>query len=79
MDRRYSKMRHIQESNQRLEKRIVNEEVLENTLYNDIMGLIRNSNSSHRETIDVLKLIVDEMESSRRVRRDVESRFKRND
>ena len=79
MDRRYSKMRHIQESNQRLEKRIVNEDVLENTLYNDIMGLIRNSNSSHRETIDVLKLIVDEMESSRRVRRDVESRFKRND
>ena len=79
MDRRYSKIRHIQESNQRLEKRIVNEDVLENILYNDIMGLIRNSNSSHRETIDVLKLIVDEMESSRRVRRDVESRFKRND
>jgi len=79
VDRRYSKIRHIQESNQRLEKRIVNEDVLENTLYNDIMDLIRNSNSSHRETIDVLKLIVDEMESSRRVRRDVESRFKRND
>ena len=76
MDRRYSKIRHIQESNQRLEKRIVNEDVLENTLYNDIMGLIRNSNSSHRETIDVLKLIVDEMESSRRVRRGAESRFR---
>jgi hypothetical protein len=58
--------------------RIVSEQEFENTLYNDIMGLIRNSNSSHRETIDVLKLIVDEMESSKRVRRDVESRFKRN-
>jgi hypothetical protein len=58
--------------------RIVNEDMEENTLYSDIMGLIRNSNSSHRETIDVLKTIVDEMESSKRVRRDVESRFKRN-
>ena len=58
--------------------RIVSEQEFENTLYNDIMGLIRNSNSSHREIIDVLKLIVDEMESSKRVRRDVESRFKRN-
>jgi hypothetical protein len=56
--------------------RIVSEQEFENTLYSDIMGLIRNSNSSHRETIDVLKTIIDEMESSRRVRRDVESRFK---
>ena len=60
----------------RLVKRIVIEDMEENTLYSDIMGLIRNSNSSHEETIDVLNSIVDEMSSSRRLRRDVEKRFR---
>lgn len=60
----------------RLVKRIVSEDMEENTLYSDIMGLIRNSNSSHEETIDVLNSIVDEMSSSRRLRRDVEKRFR---
>jgi hypothetical protein len=59
-----------------LVKRIVSEDMFENTLYSDIMGIIHNSNSSHEETIDVLKSIVDEMESSRRVRRGAESRFR---
>jgi hypothetical protein len=61
-----------------LVKRIVNEDISENTLYSDIMGMIHNSNSSHRETIDVLKSIIDEMESSRRVRRVAQSRFNDN-
>jgi len=59
-------------------KRIVNEDVMENSLYNDIMDLIRNSNSSHGETIGVLNSIIDEMESSRRVRRGAEKRFRHN-
>lgn len=61
-----------------LVKRIVNEDISENTLYSDIMGMIHNSNSSHRETIDVLRSIIDEMESSRRVRRVAQSRFNDN-
>ena len=58
-----------------LVRRIVRENY-ENSLYSDIMGLITNSNSSHEETVDILKSIVDEMESSRRVRRGAESRFR---
>ena len=58
----------------RLVRRIVKENY-ENSLYSDIMGLITNSSSSHEETIDVLNSIVDEMSSSRRLRRDVEKRF----
>ena len=59
----------------RLVRRIVRENY-ENSLYSDIMGLIKNSNSSHEETISVLNSIVDEMSSSRRLRRDVEKRFR---
>lgn len=57
----------------------VNEELIEgyeNSLYSDIMELIHDSNSSHEETIDVLNSIVDEMSSSRRMRRNVERRFR---
>lgn len=62
----------------RLVKRIVNENMYDNTLYSDIMSVIRSSNSSHEETVDILKSIVDEMESSRRVRRGAEMRFRDN-
>jgi len=48
----------------------------ENTLYSDIMGVIRNSNSSHEETVSILRNIADEMKSSRKVRRGAESRFR---
>jgi hypothetical protein len=54
----------------------VNEGMSENTLYSDIMGIIRNSNSSHEETLDILRSIVNEMESSRRVKLDAVSRFR---
>jgi hypothetical protein len=60
----------------RLVKRIVSEDMEENTLYSDIMGVIRNSNSSHEETISILRNIADEMTSARKVRRGVESRFR---
>jgi hydrogenase maturation factor HypE len=62
----------------RLVRRIVRENH-ENQLYSDIMGLITNSNSSHEETISILNSIVDEMSSSRKLRRDVEKRFRDDD
>lgn len=58
-------------------KKIINEDLSENTLYSDIKSVIRDSNSSNQETIEVLKSIIDEMESSRRIRRDVEYRFRK--
>jgi hypothetical protein len=60
----------------RLVKRIVSEDMEENTLYSDIMGVIRNSNSSHEETVSILRNIADEMTSYRKVRRGAESRFR---
>lgn len=57
----------------------MDEEIIEqydNSLYSDIMELIHDSNSSHEETIDVLNSIVDEMSSSKRMRRNVEKRFR---
>lgn len=60
----------------RIVSRIINEDMNENTLHRDIMDLISNSNSSHEETLSILRSIADEMESSRRVRRGVENRFR---
>ena len=57
-------------------KKIINEDLSENTLYSDIKSVIRNSNSSKQETIEVLKSIIDEMESSRRMRDNVRRSFK---
>jgi pilus assembly protein TadC len=59
----------------RIVNRVINEDMSENTLHSDIMGLIHNSNSSHEETLSILRSIADEMESSRRLRRGVENRF----
>ena len=50
--------------------------MFENCLYSDIMDVIKNSNSSHEETVSVLRNIVDEMTLSRKVRRGAESRFR---
>ena len=60
----------------RLVKRIVSEDMEKNTLYSDIMDVIRNSNSSHEETVSILRIIADEMSSSRKVRRGAESLFR---
>ena len=48
----------------------------DNTLYSDIMDVIRNSNASHEETVSILRSIADEMTSERRVKRDAVSRFR---
>jgi hypothetical protein len=63
----------------RIVKRVINEDMSENTLHSDIMDLIHNSNSSHEETLSILRSIADEMESSRRLRRDVEKRVRGNE
>lgn len=63
----------------RIVKRVINEAMYENDIYSGVMDVIRNSNASTQETIDVLQMIIDEMETSRRVRRGAELRFKRND
>ena len=60
----------------RLIKRIISEDMFENSLYSDIMAVIRNSNSSHEEAVSVLRNIADEMTSARKVRRGAESRFR---
>ena len=60
----------------RIVKKVINEEMYDNDLYSGVMDVIRNSNASHQETIDVLSQIVDEMKSSRRLRHDVENRFR---
>ena len=59
-----------------LVNRIVSEEMEDNTLYSDIMDVIRNSNSSHEEAVSILRNIADEMTSERRVKRDAVSRFR---
>ena len=62
----------------KLVKRIVNEQDdmdNEGDLRSEIMYLIHNSNASHEEIVDILEDITDEIVSSRRMRRDVESRW----
>ena len=61
-----------------LVKRIVNEQDdmdNEGDLRSEIMSLIHNSNASHEEIIDILEDITDKIVSSKRMRRDVESRW----
>lgn len=65
-----------QKRGEQMESSPVNEDMTENTLHRDIMRAISNSNSSHKEAVNILRSIADEMESSRKVRRDVENRFR---
>jgi hypothetical protein len=58
-------------------KRVINEDMFENDLYSDIMEVVRNSNASHEEIVSVLENITDELISSRRMRKDVHSRWNR--
>jgi Leu/Phe-tRNA-protein transferase len=57
-------------------KKVIKEDMFDNNLEYDIKELIRNSNASNEESISILRNIADEMESSRRVRRGAESRFR---
>ncbi len=64
--------RHIE----KIIKKVIKEDIFDNNLEYDIKELIRNSNASNEESISILRNIADEMESSRRVRRGAESRFR---
>ncbi len=64
--------RHIE----RIIKKVIKEDMFDNNLEYDIKELIGNSNASNEESIFILRKIADEMESSRRVRRGAESRFR---
>ena len=64
--------RHIE----RIIKKVIKEDVFDSGLEYEIKELIKNSNTSNEETISILRNIADDMESSRRVRRGVESRFR---
>ncbi len=64
--------RHIE----KIIKKVIKEDMFDNNLEYDIKELIRNSNASNEESISILRNIADEMESSRRVRRGAESRFR---
>jgi hypothetical protein len=57
-------------------KQSINEDMFDNGLEYEIKDLIRNSNTSNEEAISILRNIANEMESSRRVRRDAGSRFR---
>ena len=57
-------------------KKVIKEDMFDGGLEYEIKELIKNSNTSNEETISILRNIADEMESSRRVRRGVESRFR---
>jgi hypothetical protein len=57
-------------------KKVIKEDMFDGGLEYEIKELIRNSNISNEESISILRNIADKMESSRRVRRGVESRFR---
>ena len=56
-------------------KRTINEWD-ENTLYKDIKGIIRHSNSGREEVISILRTIADEMESGGRMSDNIRKRFR---
>ena len=64
--------RHIK----RIIKKVIKEDMFDGGLEYEIKELIKNSNTSNEETISILRNIADDMDSSRRVRRGVESRFR---
>jgi hypothetical protein len=64
--------RHIE----RIIKKVIKEDMFDGGLEYEIKELIRYSNISNEESISILINIADEMESSRIVRRGVESRFR---
>jgi len=61
----------------RIIKRVINENIYDNDIYNSIMDVIRNSNASQNETIDVLKYILNDMEKSSEMRRGYKKRSNR--
>jgi hypothetical protein len=61
----------------RIVKRVINENIYNNDIYNSIMDVIRNSNASQNETIEVLKYILNDMDKSSEMRRGYKKRSNR--
>ena len=48
----------------RIVRKVLNEDINNNSLHSDLKKVLVNSNASKEEKIDVLKNIIDDMESS---------------
>lgn len=59
---------------EQLVKKIIKEDIQNNKLYNDLNEVIRNSNSSREEIMDVLKYMIDERKTSNQMRSKMLSR-----
>jgi len=65
-----SKVTKLSESDlKRIVNRVINENMYDNDLYSGVMNVLRNSIATKEEKIDVLKTIIDEMESYKKIRR----------
>lgn len=65
-----SKVTKLTESDlKRIVNRVLNENMYDNDLYSGVMNVLRNSIATKEEKIDVLKNIIDEMESYKKIRR----------
>ena len=53
----------------RIVRKVLNEDINNNSLHSDLKKVLVNSNASKEEKIDVLKNIIDDMESSEKMRR----------
>ena len=53
----------------RIVRKVLNEDINNNSLHSDLKKVVVNSNASKEEKIDVLKNIIDDMESSEKMRR----------
>ena len=53
----------------RIVRKVLNEAINNNSLHSDLKKVLVNSNASKEEKIDVLKNIIDDMESSEKMRR----------
>lgn len=52
----------------RIIKKVLNENIYENSLYRDITNVISNSNATHEEVIYILNYIINEKETNKRMR-----------
>lgn len=53
----------------RIVQKVLSEDINNNSLHLDLKKVLSNSNASKEEKIDVLKNIIDDMESSEKMRR----------
>jgi len=75
-NRMRSKIIRLTESNiERLVKKIIKEDINNNRLYTDLKNIINGSIESNDQKIEILKMIVDEMSSGREFKKNMISRW----